>query len=89
MHKQSGAVGMVHWVFGFLFMVLGRLNTFLAHPVAGILYWKRSSFHLPPVTTWRTGKIKAFGSILEKVAIGIVVIWRMLAIGDLAEISGL
>lgn len=79
----------VCWVLTIIFFILGIMNLIQVHPVPGIFYMLISGIFAPPLTTqlkYKTGWVIPFWI---KIAIGLIILWGTLAVGDLAEIYGL
>lgn len=83
------ASNIVSWIFGIVFLVTGALNVALVHPVPGIFYLLLSLVYFPPLGAFIKKKLGFTIPFWVKVALGLVVLWGTLAVGDLAEILGL
>ena len=83
------ASNIINWIFGAVFFVTGVLNVVLVHPVPGIFYLLLSLVYFPPVSAFVKKKLGLAIPFWVKVALGLVVLWGTLAVGDLAEILGL
>jgi hypothetical protein len=88
--STSSAVSQIlSWVFGIGFIVIGILNLVLVHPVPGTFYLLFSLMYFPAISTLLKRKLGFSIPPIVKIALGFVLLWGTLAVGDLAEILGL
>lgn len=82
-------LSLIEWLFAMVFSVLGVFNLLLVHAVPGIFYFLLAVGYLPHTNRFLKTRLWYSIPLVLKVIVGIVVLWRTLAVGDLAEMAGL
>jgi len=73
-------------MFFIVFILIGVLNTFLVHPVPGVLYALLSLIYLPPLNHTLRKRFGISTPRMLKIIFGIAVLWGTLGVGDLMEL---
>ncbi|MEQ8906504.1 hypothetical protein [Ekhidna sp.] len=89
MNRALSIKNILSWAFMIMFMIIGVLNAVFVHPVPGIFYLSISLIYCPPLGTVAMKRLGLQFPYLFKIILAFLIMWVTLAVGDLAEMSGL
>jgi hypothetical protein len=75
----------ISWIFALTVLAIGVFNTFLVHPVPGVIYLLLSLVYFPPANDLLEERTGFSIPPVVKIILGVVIIWFTLGVSDLGD----